>query len=607
MNKPLKEKLLSLPKSSGVYLMKDNSNNIIYVGKAKNLKRRVNSYFIGNNKPIKTANLVQSIVDFDFILTPSETDAFLLENNLIKKYQPHFNILLKDGKNYPYIKINVKEDFPKLEITRKVKIDGAKYFGPYINGISPEEICRIVSRAFLLRNCNKNIVIKKNNQRACLNYSMGLCCAPCAGFVTKTEYKKQVDDVINFLNGNTKSVEDILKQKMILASDSQNYEKAIEIRDEIKSLNKLKQKYTTQFPKLLNQDVVGYYSNGINASITLMIIRNGKLMGIDNFNLTDIQSFEITASTFLTQYYLNRQIPKKIILPIQIDDADVLSNYLSQKSGQKVELIVAKKGKNKKLIVMACQNGKEYLEKSVGIIKTREMKTLGAIERLKEVLNLDSVPYRMECYDISHISGTDSVASMVVFLNGEPAKSHYRKFNIKTIVGNDDFASMQEVLTRRLEKLQDSDDQSFASKPNLIVLDGGKGQLSSVLKVCKNNNVNISLCSLAKQDEEIFVPKQQEGIKLKKSDVALQVLQRIRDEAHRFAITFHRSKRTKTMTKSLLDNVHGIGKVKKQLLFKKFGTLDNIKHATVNELMLVKGITETEAINILECLNSKNM
>ncbi len=603
MNKSFKEKLLSLPITSGVYLMKDRANNIIYVGKAKNLKRRVNSYFIGNDKPIKTANLVDNIADFDFILTPSETDAFLLENNLIKKHQPHFNILLKDGKNYPYIKINITDDFPKLEVTRKVKTDGAKYFGPYINGISPEEICKIVARAFSLRNCKKNLINGKFANRPCLNYSMGLCSGPCAGLISKAEYKKQVDEVINFLKGDTKKVEEILKQKMALASDSQNYEKAIEIRDEIKSLNRLKQRYTTQFPKLFNQDVVGYFSNGINSAITIMIIRNGKLMGVDSFSLTDMQGFEYVASTFLTQYYLNRQIPKKIVLPSQIVDDIEFAEYLSQKSGQNVELFVAQKGKNKKLTDMASLNAKEYLEKSVGVTKTREMKTLGAIERLKQVLNLQSVPYRMECYDISHISGTNSVASMVVFLNGEPAKSHYRKFNIKTVVGNDDFASMQEVLTRRLEKLQSSDDQSFSSTPNLIVLDGGKGQLSSVVEIWKEKNINISLCSLAKQEEEVFLPNQAESIKLKKSDVALQVLQRIRDEAHRYAITFHRSKRTKSMTESVLDKVQGIGKVKKQLIFKKFGTIDAIKNATVNELMLVKGVTETEAINILNVLN----
>ena len=605
MNQMLKEKLLTLPTSSGVYLMKDSTNNIIYVGKAKNLKRRVNSYFIGNDKPIKTFNLVQNIADFDFILTPSDTDAFLLENNLIKKYQPHFNILLKDGKNYPYLKINLKEDYPKLEITRKVKNDGSKYFGPYFNGISPTEILKIVSRAFCLRTCNKKIDAGKENGKPCLNYSLGLCSGACCGYITKEEYKKQIDKLIEFLKGDTKEVEQILKQKMQLASDAQNYEKAIEIRDEIKSLNNLKQKYTTQFPKLFNQDVMGYYSTGTNAVITTMIIRNGKLMGIENFTLNNLQDFESIASSFLLQYYSNRQIPKKIVLPQNILDESEILAFLSQKSSQNVQFIVAQKGKNKRLVELASQNGKEYLEKSIGITKTREMKTMGAISRLKDVLNLSNPPYRIECYDISHISGTNGVASMVVFINGEPAKTHYRKFNIKTVEGNDDFASMQEVLSRRLSELKSSNDISFSSNPNLIVIDGGKGQLSSVAEILQSLGSNIPLCSLAKQEEEIFTINNTDSIKLKRSDVALQLLQRIRDEAHRFAITFHRSKRGKAMVKSELDEIKGIGKVKKTLLFDKFGSIENIKNSTIQELMLVKGITESEAIEILNILNKK--
>ncbi len=603
MNSALKEKLLSLPTSSGVYLMKDTSGTIIYVGKAKNLKRRVNSYFIGNDKPIKTVNLVSNIADLEYIVTASDTDAFLLENNLIKKYQPHFNILLKDGKNYPYIKINLKDDFPRLEITRKIKKDGAKYFGPYFNGISPAEILKIVARAFSLRTCTLKITESSKPTRPCLNYSMGLCSAPCAKYITKGDYRKQVEEVINFLKGETKNVEQILKQKMEIASESQNYEKAIEIREEIKSLNNLKQRYTTQFPTLFNQDVIGFHSTGTKAVFTVMIIRSGKLMGVENFALQDIQEYELITSTFLMQYYENRIIPKKIVLPNEIVDREELQEYLSQKSDEKLEIIVAQKGKNKKLCDIAEINGSEYLEKSIGIIKTREMKTLGAINRLKDILNLDGPPYRIECYDISHISGTNSVASMVVFLNGDVAKKHYRKFNIKTVEGNDDFASMKEVLTRRISKLKDSKDESFSSAPNLIVLDGGKGQLSSVQEIFDELKIQIPLCSLAKQDEEVFVTGKSDPIRLKRSDVALQVLQRIRDEAHRFAITFHRSKRKKAMVTSLLDEVNGIGKVKKQLLYEKFGTIENIKNATKKELMLVKGVTENQAIEILNVLN----
>ena len=602
-NSAIKEKLKTLPNTSGVYLMKDVAGNIIYVGKAKNLKRRVNSYFIGNDKPIKTFNLVENIADFDYILTSSDTDAFLLENNLIKKHQPHFNILLKDGKNYPYLKINLKEDFPRLEITRKIKKDGAKYFGPYFNGTSPTEILKIVSTAFSTRTCSQKITALGKPTRPCLNYSMGLCSAPCAGYISKDEYNQEILEVISFLKGDTKKVEDILKQKMQTASDALNFEKALEIRNEIKSLNNLKQKYTAQFPNLFSEDVVGYYSSGTNAVITVMIIRDGKLMGVENFTLVDLQDFEQIASTFLMQYYsINRQVPKRIVLPEHIFDEQDLVDYLKQQTDENVEIVVPQKGKNKKLCEIASQNGREYLEKSLGILRTREMKTLGAIQRLKDVLNLQSVPYRMECYDISHISGTNSVASMVVFLNGDVAKSHYRKFNIKTVDGNDDFASMKEVLARRVNELKNSKDESFSAIPNLLVIDGGKGQLSSVLEVLEELDAKIPVCSLAKQDEEIFVPNSTEPIHLKKSDVALHVLQRIRDEAHRFAITFHRSKRTKKMTASVLDEISGIGKVKKKLLFEKFGTLENIKNSSVKELQLVKGITETEAIEILKKL-----
>lgn len=603
MNNPLKEKLLSLPTNSGVYLMKDEFNNIIYVGKAKNLKRRVNSYFIGNNKTLKTYNLVNNIKDFDYIVTASEIDALMLENNLIKKHQPRYNILLKDGKNFPYIKINFKNDFPKLEITRKVKNDGAKYFGPYFNGIYPEQILKIVARAFNLRTCDINITEQSKERRPCLNYSMGLCSAPCAKKVLKVDYIKQVKEVIKFLKGDIKNVEEILKHKMQLASDSLNFEKAIEIRNEINSLKNLKQKYTTQFSKLINQDVIGYYSTGTNAVFTVMIIRDGKLMGVESFSLIAVQDFNQVASTFLMQYYnQNRIVPKKIVLPENIDDEFLLEEFFKQNKHVAVDIVIAKKGENKNLCNIASLNGQEYLEKSLGVIKTKEMKTIGAINRLKEILNLKSVPYRMECYDISHISGTNKVASMVVFLNGVPAKKHYRKFNIK-LEGNNDFGSLQEVLSRRINELSSSKDESFSSVPNLLVIDGGKGQLSSVCEILSNSKVNFEVCSLAEQQEEIFVPDKAESIKLKKSDIALQLLQRIRDEAHRFAITSHRNKRTKTMTSSVLDQIKGIGKVKKKLLFDKFGSIKNIKNASINELMLIKGLTETEAHEIIKTLN----
>ena len=604
MTNQLKEKLHTLPTTAGVYLMKDINGQIIYVGKAKNLKRRVSSYFLNTEKTLKTRNLVEHIANFDYIVVASETDAFMLENNLIKKYQPHYNILLKDGKTFPYIKINLSDDFPKLEVTRKIKNDGSKYFGPYFNGISIEQIKKIVQVAFNIRTCNLKITENSKPVRPCLNYSLGLCLAPCAHYVSKEEYNLQIQKFVRFLKGETKEVETVLQQKMQTASDFTNFEKAIEIREMIKAINNLKRQSTTQFSSLIDQDVVGYYSTGTDAVITVMIIRAGKLMAVQNFAMVDINDFSYVAGNFLMQYYANKVVPKTIILPEMIEDYDVLTNYLESQTGQKINIVVTQKGKNKKLCELASQNGREYLEKSLGILKTKEIKTYGAITRLKEVLHLKNLPKRMECYDISNISGTNSVASMVVFINGDVAKKQYRKFNIKTVDGPDDFASMREVLTRRIAELHKSQDDSFSSRPDLIVLDGGKGQLSAVSGVFAELGEDIELCSLAKQDEEIFVPNFEEPILLKKSDVALQVLQRIRDEAHRFAITFHRSKRSKAMTKSVLDDIKGIGKSKKKLLFDKFGSLKNMATASIEELQLV-GITESVAEQIKKVLNDK--
>lgn len=606
MDRLLKEKLLSLPTTSGVYLMKDNAGTIIYVGKAKNLKRRVNSYFVGNNKTVKTFNLVEHIADFDYILTNTEFDALLLENNLIKKHQPHYNILLKDGKNFPYIKINLKQDFAKLEVTRKVKNDGAKYFGPYFGGISPEQILRIVGRAFSLRTCNLKLTQNSKAVRPCLNYSMGLCSAPCAKKVDAERYKNQVAGVIKFLKGDTKQVEQILKQKLELASESLNFEKAIEIRDEIFALDKLKLKFTTQFAKPINQDVFGFYSTGTNSAISVIIIRDGKQMATENFLLLSAQDFSNIADTFLLQYYSqNRTIPKTIVLQQTIGNIAELEAYFAGQQNSKVNIVVTQKGTNKKLCNIASQNAKEFLEKSLGKEKTKQIKTVGAMGRLKDVLGLSQMPYRMECFDISNTGGTNSVASMSVFINGEPAKKMYRKFNIKTVEGPNDFASLQEVVARRLAELEKGTDQSFGAKPNLIVIDGGKGQLSSVMEVFGGYANKIDICSLAEQFEEIFLPHKADSIRLCKTDVGLQLLQRLRDEAHRFAITFHKNKRAKAMTKSILDDIIGIGQTKKQQLFERFGSLEKIKNASIKELMLVRGITESQARAIKDALNKQ--
>ena len=600
----LKEKLLSLPQQSGCYIMKDKSGNVIYVGKAKNLKRRVNSYFNRTQKNIKTENLVKNISDFDYIVTKTEYDCLILENNLIKKYKPHYNILLKDDKNFPYIFVNLKDDFPIFEVTRKLNKKNVKYFGPYFAGVSVYQILDIVNFAFGLKTCKTVFTAKKGLERACINYDMGLCTAPCIFKITKEEYKQRVLKAIEFLNGDTKEVEGLLKIKMEQASENLNFELAIKIREQLKALKRLKERYLTQFTHHENLDVIGLYNDGLNACVSVIIIRNGKMLGTENFNLLMQPDDTDILSQFLMQYYsFNRIAPPNIVIESDFSSKTDCEKWLTEKFEKNVKFVVAQKGNKKKLIDIAKQNAKEYLQKSLSKEQNKSKRTILACERLQQVLGLKSVPYRMECYDISHISGTNKVASMVVFKNGEPEKSSYRKFIIKQVHGNDDFASLYETLSRRIKELNGTD-TSFSQVPNLIVIDGGKGQLSSTVQVLQQNNLNIDIVSLAKREEEVFVPQSQEPIVLKRTDLALQLLQRIRDEAHRFAITFHRSKRAKSMLVSELDVIKGLGKKRKKLLLKTFGSVENIKNASANEIAQKTHIPQDVVNAVKQKLNS---
>lgn len=599
----LKEKLLSLPQQSGCYIMKDMSGNVIYVGKAKNLKRRVNSYFNRTQKNIKTENLVKNIYDFEYIVTKTEYDCLILENNLIKKYKPHYNILLKDDKNFPYIFVNLKDDFPIFEVTRKLNKKNVKYFGPYFAGVSVYQILDIVNYAFGLKTCKSKITAKKGLERACINYDMGLCSAPCIFKVSQEDYKNRIQKAMEFLNGDTKEVEKLLKEKMELASENLNFELAIKIREQLKALKRLKERYLTQFTHHENLDAVGLFYDGLNACISVIIIRNGKMLGTENFNLLQQDYEQEVLSQFLMQYYsFNRIAPQKIYVESDFDSKQDLEKWLSNKFEKNVQIAVAMRGNKKKLIDIAKQNAKEYLQKSLSKEQNKSKRTILACERLKAVLGLKSVPYRMECYDISHISGTNKVASMVVFKNGEVEKSSYRKFIIKDVEGNDDFASLKETLLRRIKELS-GNDTSFEQMPNLIIIDGGKGQLSSTKQVLEQNNLDIDIISLAKREEEIFITTQSEPVVLKRNDLALQLLQRIRDEAHRFAITFHRSKRAKNMIKSELDGIKGVGEKRKKLLLKTFGSVENIKSKSIEEIVKQTSIPEKIVKTIKEKLS----
>lgn len=605
MNEKIKQKLKTLTTRPGVYIMRNKDGEIIYIGKAKNLKNRVSQYFRNSPKPSKVQAMVNNVDDFDYFIAVSELDALGLESNLIHKYQPFYNILLKDGKAFPYIKIDLKEEFPRLEIVRKVKKkDGEKYFGPYIAGIDPREILKTINMAFKIRTCKLKINSKNPAKRECLNYSLGLCLAPCTGRTTKEEYGEEIKKVIRFLNGNDDEIEKILKEKMEIASNLQNFERAIELRESLKMVEKLKQKVVANLTKDVNKDIFAYHTDGISGVINVMVIRGGKILGIVNFEQSDAELEESeTLFNFICQYYGNMLVPNEIIVSHPINE-ELLKSFVEKN----VKIISNPHGTNLTLLKMAKENAVEYLEKKMSKEKIAYNSSIGAMKMLQEKLSLKNLPKRIECYDISHISGTNKVASMVVFVNGVAEKKEYRKFKIKTVEGNDDFASLKETLTRRLQRYKDQNGESFKEKPDLLVIDGGKGQLSSCYEILKDFNLEnqIDIISLAKKLEEVYTTKDNNAVILKYGSAELKLLQRVRDEAHRFAITFHRQLRTKAQTHIDLEDIKGLGKVKINALLKAFGTSENIKNASIEELCLVKGIHESLAHDIKNYFNNKD-
>lgn len=534
------EKIKTLPKTSGVYIMKDNLNQIIYIGKAKNLKNRVSQYFLKNQSHSKVKAMVEKVADFDYLLTPSEIDALALESNLIKKHQPFYNILLKDGKAFPYIKIDVKSDFPKVEIVRRIKNDGSKYFGPYISGISIHEVVDIINYVFPIRKCKLNIG-KANVKRECLNYSLNLCSAPCTNKISKEEYKKIVDEVIDFLNGNDNLVESRLEERMKNQIEAENFEGAIETREKLKMVQRLKEKSVASLPKDISLDAFAQVTTSYGDAICVLTLRNGKILGVNSFYAPEGADNEDALSSFIVQYYSgNITPPKEIITSQKIENAEDICKLLNKN----INIHHAIKGVKSKIIEMAKANATEFLQKKSNLEERKRHNIFTALENLKNALNLSKIPNRMECYDISHLFGEESVASMVVFENGVPSKKEYRKFKIKTVAGIDDFASMYEVIDRRIKRLKEND-TSFNKSPDLIVIDGGKGQLSSAVKALEDNNFKCDIISLAKKFEEVYTPGSNSPVMLKRASPELTMLQRLRDEAHRFAITFHRTRRDK--------------------------------------------------------------
>ncbi|MGP8337230.1 MAG: excinuclease ABC subunit UvrC [Methanosarcinaceae archaeon] len=587
-----------IPDSPGVYMMKDRFDTIIYVGKARSLKKRVRQYFQSQkNQSEKTKILVGHIEDLEYIVTGSEVEALVLEANLIKKYKPHYNIQLKDDKHYPYVKVTTNSRFPGIYIVRQRLIDEAIYFGPYTNVKAIRKTLDIISRIFQIRRCRKKIT--GTQLRPCLNFHIRRCLAPCAGGVSEDEYKEQVLGVVRFLKGDVSGLIDQLETRMNGFAAAQEYEAASMVRDQLMALKSLSgQQASTAGSD--DRDVIAAVSGDSGLFIQMFYVRDGNMAGRADFLLTrdsnDTGIPDVLAE-FIKQYYPDSPVPPEILVEHDIPDKNLITEWLTKKSGYHVRIHVPKRGHKRKLLDMAGKNAKMSME--LAQLKEKPHKTAKqSLVQLREVLSLNSLPDRIEAFDISNISGTDSVGSMVVFEKGIPTKSEYRHFNIKTVEGIDDFAMMGEVVFRRYMRLI----EEKRSMPDLILIDGGAGQVSAAYGSLKELGMNIPLIGLAKKHEHIVTTKKGAGevIILPHTSMALTLLMQIRDEAHRFAVSSHRNRRAARLTHSKLDDVPGIGYLKKRALLRHFGSIDDIINASIGELTQVEGVSVRLAELILE-------
>lgn len=599
--KELLEKVKNeLPETSGVYIMKDVNGEVIYVGKAKILRRRVKSYFDDTPKTQKTYALVSNIDHFEYILTNSELDAFSLESNLIKKYKPKYNILLKDDKSFPYLKIDYNEKFPRLQIVRRPESQpNVLLFGPYVTGTRIRELVDMIKSAYPIRWCNKNFNACSSLKKPCLYGEIGKCLAPCVMENGEREYLKVLDNVVQFLNGKTGHIKQELTKKMNNFAEQQKFEEALVIRNQLRSLAGLDESLITSLARDANFDVFGIVERDDVFAVNIMIMRNGKNMGQVNYPLMDVvgDKNEILLS-FISNYYKEKLIPKEIVaLELLEEDKQILQEYILSAFSKTVKVTIPKIGVKKELVESANKNANEFLEHYQERINRKYQMTQEALENLQKMLNLKHL-YRIEGYDISNISGEFSVASMVVFEKGEPAYKEYRKFKIKTVQGTDDYKSMNEVLKRRLMDLKECK-EGFSKKPDLILIDGGFGQLHEAEKVIDELELDIAVISLAEQNEEICTCNSNEPIVLDLRDNVLKLLQRVRDESHRFAITYHRKLRGKSL-KSSISQIEGVGEQKAKLLLKHFKSVDAISKASKQELMKVDGIGEYLAKTIFD-------
>jgi len=595
--------------------MRDAGGQVIYVGKAAHLRNRVRSYF---GSPLsmegKTRLLSDAIADFEYVVTYTEQEALHLEAALVKRHQPLFNIRLKDDKHYPYLKVDLKDPWPRVYITRRVEKDGARYFGPFANAGSVRRTLDVVNKLFPWRSCTKTIT--GTDPRPCLDYFINRCIAPCTSYCTKEEYDEVIRQVILFLEGRTEEVVRRLKGEMKQASTSMEYERAARVRDQIESVERVTERQTVASTRPSDEDVFGLARGDTDAMVQVLFIRGIKMVNVDSFTLDgtkDEVDGDVMAS-FIKQFYESATyIPKRVVVPVELPERALIESWLAERRGGRVELLVPQRGEKRRLVEMAANNARESLDMARVKWLADRGKTHNALTQLQEELDLPGLPARIECYDISNIQGTSSVGSMVVFGDGHPRPQEYRRFRIKSVTGANDFASMAEVLRRRFRRARENllretgaeapavdaasasgarDDESFAAMPDLVIIDGGKGQLSAVTDVMREMGVkHIPTVGLAKQHEEIYVQDVSEPIVLPRTSEALYLVQRIRDEAHRFAITYHRGVRGKSSIQSALDAIPGVGPKRKKALLKKFGSVRAIREAAIEEIAATIGFT----------------
>lgn len=594
------EELKKLPAKPGVYIMRDAHDTILYVGKAINLRNRVRSYFrenIGRGPMID--KMVTLIARFEYIVTDSELEALVLENNLIKEHSPKYNTLLKDDKTYPYIKVTLGEDFPRILFSREMKKDKSKYFGPYTSAAAVKDTIELLNKLFQLRTCNRSLPKEIGNDRPCLNYHIKQCLAPCQGYVSKEEYRQQIAGAMEFLNGNYGPIQKDLEAKMLKASEDMEFEEAAKYRDLLNSVKQVSQKQKITDSVGEDKDVIALYQDEAEAVVQVFFIRDGKLIGREHYYMTHVsgQKKPQILEDFIKQFYAGTPfIPRELMLQYEIEDMELIEKWLTQRRGARVYIKVPKIGTKEKLVELAAQNAKLILSQDKEKLKREEGRTIGAVREIAELLELPGVE-RMEAYDISNISGFENVGSMVVYEKGKPKKSDYRKFRIRTVSGPDDYACMREVLTRRfLHGMEEGKELaaqevdaiygSFTKFPDLILMDGGRGQVNIALSVLEELHLNIPVCGMVKDDNhrtrglyfnnvELPIDTHSEGFKL---------ITRIQDEAHRFAIEYHRSLRSKDQVKSALDDIPGVGPTRRKALMRHFKSLEEVRNAEVEEL-----------------------